>query len=522
MKPIFYNANHSRIYFSTDIAPITIIRTDSSDTVPECILTLSKEYKSVISVVNFLSFPDEEKIYQITNIEENYSAETTYTVTAQEVGALICSNRIANEDTFSDTEDYLQTYLQSLINKDIKPELSYSKVKYEIKGISTLRASQVWNAGESLFDYLQKESENHKAVIHFYSKIAREGWQKWIVISITLEEPQEQPKIFLPSDKILSYTIQTGKPEYNAFNYSVIIKPFDGFSYSHKGRVVPKFSSEDTVAAATALNCIENEVDVSPSKMTLNSFCKYAGIKVNDSGIIEPYPLQLTGEAEVSGTVYLYVKPNTTIKCKAQTGATTFNIFTVDALQFLFSDIEDYTTLLNSGCYCTSYLETLPNAKNGNNAGYQYLFACNDSTGVWEMAGPETYKTLMKKNYKYNGNYYYMLAIITIDGGTLEPFSSTTYCIAANSKDNDPRYDVSYMKPIILSALELKAIADIPDDPARNITVEFAEDTKNRIGDELQVVAGQSLFKGVVSSVTETWETGTYKTDIEVKEWSEE
>lgn len=519
MNPIFYNSYYNRVYFATDVAPISIIRTDSSDTIPECILTLSAEYKPVINIGYFISFTDEEKIYQITDIEETYGTEVNYTITAQEVGALICSNRIAPKDTFSETEDYLQTYLGQLINGGIAPSLTQSRIKYEIKGDNTIRASQIWEEGSTLFDYIQKEAENHKAIGHFFSNIARVGLEKWIVLNITVEAPQTQPKIFLPSDKISSFTIQTAKPEYNAFDYAVTIMPYADFTYNHKGRVVPKFTDEESLVA---LNCIQKEVDVSPSKLTLKSFCKFAGIKVNDAGVIEPYPLQLIDEAVTNKTVYLYVKPNATaIKCKAYKSATEFDIFTVDALQILFADIEDYTALRNSGCYCTGFSEALKDAKNGAKAGYQYLYGYNSDTACWELAEPTNYKTLLKKNYKYNGNYYYMLSIVTLDGNPLKPFTSTAYCIAANSEDTDPRYDATYLKPIVLSALEIKAIGDIPKEPARNITVEFAKNTEAKTGEELQIIAGKTLFKGVVSAVTQTIENGEESLDIEVKEWEE-
>lgn len=518
MDAIFYTVNRKHIQISTiTVKPTTVIRTDSYLEPPHCEITLPEDYKALIPLAGYVSFTDDDKLYQITETETQIAETTQYIIKADEVFSLILTRRITNEDrifAYADNTPYtLHRTLGDLANGGLYPELApekagyYGAISYN-QSVDTEEATVlcIWEAGTTLFDYLQKEAKAHDMFVDFKSKLEQDTAGYHIAASAALCSYNVKPLLYLPTPEIVSLNIKEPLlPEYTetTFNETLHISG-SNYGLQYKGVIATDYYNAnypvfDNAIRNTTINVTQTTADENIlTSLTLSSLARY----INNSAAPLPGVIQSTGGRYkiVPGDdyEYCYIHANSTITVKSSAGvAVTVQALTIAcATETSLTAIKNWYSLWKNGAE-SNYLRT----------------QMHDGKADDE-------KTLI------NGRYYYVLDIYATDTNTstYTPVSVDYFVISKLSQTTEKISVVDhldYIYTISLVAVEQKLISDYPK-KQKDITVEFSEDATADVGDKIQVVAGRSLFAGVVTAKTETWENGTYKTDIEVKEWSAE
>lgn len=521
MDVIFYTKYRRHISIETTrVKPLSVIRTDSYLEIPYCEITLSNDYKKLVQMAGFISFTDDDKLYQITDIETRITSETQYVFKAYEVFSSILSRRITAEDRmFSGVSyEYPQELTQALktLMKTLQPPLStgsqteYGAIEYDTTADTEHAKTEcVWETGTSLFDYLQKEAKAHNMYIDFRSRIERVGFSYRIEASATLRSYNERDKIFLPSPVIEKITIaeplypeytevtfdetmHTGGSYYNARYQGILMTDYynpnaPAFDDNIRDVVInaKQIKGDTNVLSSLNLNSLTRYVNNSASNLTTSAVSWISGGR---------YYREVADSYE-----YIYMYPNTLL-----------------TVQSTITGEETQVRGLTLACASDTTLEAvrfryhlLPN---GTMAGYTRT-RMNGGKADGE-------KTLI------NGRYFYVIDIFCTDTdtGAYNPISPAFICVSKilqNDKKETAIENVDYVFPIALIAVEQKLLDNYPK-TEKDITVEFAEDTDFKLGDKIQAIADNTLFNGTVTAVTETWENGTYKRDIETTEWTME
>ena len=516
MDAIFYTVNRKHIQISTiTVKPLAVIRMDSYLEPPHCEITLPADYKALILLAGYVSFTDDDKLYQITETETQIAETTQYIIKADEVFSLILSRRITNEDrifAYTDNTPYtLHRVLGDLVNGGLYPELApeeagyYGAVLYN-QSADTEEATVlcVWETGTTLFDYLQKEASAHDMYVDFKSKLEQDAAGYHIAASAALCSYNVKPLLYLPTPEIISLNIKEPiLPEYTetTFNETIYIGGAeDGSTY--KGVIATDYYNAnypifDNDTRNTTINVTQTTADENIlSSLSLSSLTRY----INNSAAPLPGIIQSTaGRYKIvtdNDYEYCYIHANSTITVKSSAGvAVSVQVLTIAcATETTLTAVKNWYSLLKNGTE-SNYLRT-------------------------QMQGGKDGKTFI------DGRYYYVLDIYATNTNTstYTPVSVDYFIISKLSQTTEKisvTDHLDYIYPISLVAVEQKLISDYPK-KEKDITVEFSEDATADVGDKIQVVAGRSLFSGVVTAKTETCENGTYKTDIEVKEWAQE
>lgn len=525
MDVLFYTEYKRHISITTvNVKPMAVIRTDSYLEIPHCEITLSDDYKKLIPIARFVSFTDDDKIYQVTEIETQITTDIQYVIKADEIFSSVLSRRITIEDTifcevYNEPKEISQA-LYSLVHGQLYPPLASGAstfsgaIEYDTTADTEhAKAECIWEAGSSLFDYLQKEADAHRMYIDFQSRLERDGFLYHITASATLRSYTEKPKIFLPSNDIVNITITEPLfPEYTeiSFDETLHIRG-SSFNARYQGKIMPDYYNPnyptfDSNIRNTVTNVKQKKGDSNIlSGLNLNSLTRY--INNSASQLSTQAVSYITGgiyyryEGEEAGITYeyIYAYSNTSFSVKStNTGEdiTVKGLTIACASEVTYTAIKNYYSLLKNGHF-DNYLRT---RMNGGKA--------------------EGEKTLI------NGRYFYVMDIFVTDTDTDQytPLSSDYFCISKikqDDKEESAIKNADYIFPISLVAVEQKLLSDFPK-TEKDITVEFSEEADAEMGDEIQIIAGRSLFYGVVTAEIETWENGTYKRDFEVKEWTQE
>lgn len=491
MTIIFYDDKLNIISDAPTIAPLSVIITDSSDTVPECQLIVSDEYEKMIKYNGYFVIIGSEKVYQITDITAEYGTATQYTVTGKEVTALIFSRRIALYDFMDATEQmYVENWIKTMFAEDggIYPRFTdttgtTASVVFNVWTTPAYTCTEIWEQGESLFDYVIKEMDSHKCAVKYSSNIkTNSSGMPYLNISVSLSEPTATAKHFLPDDSIESVEVALSEKEFTELSYTSTYYPYGtSDSLTHTARltadadIVP-YESTGTIKAGYGINITQQDAgSMTLDNMTIDSVMHYLG-------------LPSWTPSTKSNRNYIYVYPN---------DGDNFTFY-VASMQTFWA-IKDFFEGHVNGYYTTQTLHC-DWANTGTIPGY---------------SGALPIKELV------NGYYLYKVKIYASGTGTAT--TSGAVCIADTPNTVDPSKQPKYLFPVSLAALDMKTVRKLPkasEAPyTKTIDVTFTDTATANLGDKLIIHAGSTIVSGIVSSVTKTYEAGTETTDIEVKEW---
>ena len=516
----FFDNNLQALNLTNVIAPLAIIRTDSTSDIPQCELTLTEEYNNVARVGYFFALSDKKQIYQITNIDiTNNSSQIQYNATGQEVGALICSRRLALEDVTPSETINIQEFIQQQLNAF--PAITFDNFYFLISSPEGFYYTphKIFKKNTSLLDYIFEEANIDKAFIKFESEISKELNNKTdcVYLRVRFEKTTKRTPIFANSVYINQIQQTKKTPSYNAFICNTSLTPTT-ITYQFNTLCLPSYNESNK----TSINFITEEKPLNPQAFSLSSFYTLAGFSVVDN-VLTSSPLVADSEEVEGDIVRLYVKPTCNIKIRY--GITEQESVTVPALIVPICSKDALNYLVKSACYNTHVNELFETSKNGNKNGYQALYYYNESIKAWELL--EDAKNVQKKT-KYKNAYYYLSAIACIDNiieegiKRVRPVSVDAFCVAENSITNDPRYNIAYCKPLNVVAFEQRLISEMPNDLYQTVDVSLSNKYDAKTGDELTIITNANRFRGVVTAVTETWENGEdVKRDIEVNEWKQ-
>lgn len=478
MTIIFYDANLKE-RTSPQIAPLSVIITDSSDTIPECQLVLSDEYNNIIMLNGYFAIVGRQQVYQITDITAAYSATTQYTVTGKEVTALVFSRRIAQDDYMDATESkYVEEWIEGLFfggEPEIYPAFWDRSgnvfAAVEKPSIMHYKTSAIWDKGESLFDYVLDERDYHKCAVKFASSIDRTNVTPLLIMSVSLHPANTTPPIFLPSDKIEEVSITHKPAEVTELDYDVSLQPYgtdDEVVYN--GRITP---------------------DVAYDTPYMTAHTSYLTPLVNvtqDAGTP-------TSPADMSFNAVL----------KRAFGTTSASTYSYGGRTYIYTLTTGTTNTQTLYCYSREAAQNIVDWYKANPVNGHYT--------------DETITAAYSANKIYDGDKYSYRVTLTLNSSSAT--TSGWICIANTPGTVDPLKDCRYLYPITLAAIESKLVKNLPPVTSKTIDVTFADAAKATLGDKLIIHAGTTIVSGIVSSVTTTYEGGTEMVDIEVKEWTE-
>lgn len=517
----FFDKNLNVLTFSNIIAPLAIIRTNSTIECPTCELTLTNDYRPALDLCYYFALSDRKQLYQIIDIETSINnKQVQYIIKGQEICSLICSRRIALEDVVLAETSNIQEIIQQQLNN--YPSITDDNFYFLLTTPEGFYYTphKIFKKDTSLLDYLFEEANINKTYVIFESEISKkltDNKRPCVYLRAYFEKSQPVAPLFANSIYIDNMTEKQKTPTYNAFTYNANLTPALN-TLSFNSLCLPSYNE----GYKSSINLIMKEKPLSPQAFTLESFYRLAGFTLENNAL-KTSPLVADSEEETNGVVRLYVKPTCAIKIRY--GITATEVATVPALIVPLCSKDALKFFIESTCYNTNVNDFFEASKNGSKNGYQALYCFNESINAWELiedgAG-------VQKTTQYKGAYYYLCAIACIDNivesgiQRVRPVNVDAFCVADNSTQNDPRYNLAYCKPLNIVAFEQRLISELPNASYKTLDISLSNKYEVNIGDELTVIIAQDKFKGVVTAVTEAWENGEdVKRDIEVNEWKQ-
>ena len=485
MTILFYDKDLNQRTYSGNLAPLSVIITDSSDTVPEAQLIVSDEYKNIIELNGYFVIVGKEQVYQITDITAEYGTTTQYTVTGKEVTALIFSRRIALFDTMQadDTKQILiEDWIDSIFNYSSDGATVYPAfwdnagnvfVSFKAPENKYYGCASIWDKGESLLDYIIDERDTYNCAVNFASSIVTINNAKTLQISVSLHPANKTQPIFLPSDKIESISITQSNAEFTELDYDIDLYPYGtNTSLEYTGRITADLEYDTPYMTPYTVAHRRHIVNVtqdagspdSPSDMTLEAILKRAFGKTSNEQVI-------SGDRN-----YIYYKAG-------DTGAAIIYCYSRQAAEYIVNWYKENPA--NGAMDGETITATMPATK-----------AYIDINGI--------------------ARYCYRVSLAI---KTSKATHSGCICIANTPNTVNPVTNCQYLYPITLAAVEAKLVKTLPPAITKTIDVTFTDTATANLGDKLVIHAGSTIVSGIVSSVTKTYEAGTETIDIEVKEW---
>lgn len=533
-----------------DISPLSVIVTNSSDTVPECQLVLTDDYAALIELYGFFTIESERKLYQITSIETEYDAITKHTVTGQEFGAVTFDRRIARYDYMDTGNKKVEEWISSIWTVDytqlrdafLYPPLNIIRDANNIGVLFTPPSSplytttSVWTKGDSLFDYVQKEVTAHSCFVVWSSWIESER----VHVSFELKATAAIAPIYYPDTTIDTITTKTSEPEASDYDYTITLKAHDSKSSNTSdttinARITTNFSGVTSQVGffLQPASCRQQDAGVADlSGMTWDSLGRYLGETYDN-----PYGKVTIERATTSAGMYAYAYGNeyATVRFPGAAYDNVPGLFLACGSVEAAQAVESWYNVKKAG---PDYYYWYGIRKNGQKGGNEQYICCSQTAG---RAGAPYY---LDRSHTVNGHAYYSCYHIYCCKSDTDPTPAvTSYMppiligdIYTQNAEGEAVYsfdnDMSLLGPAVMVAYEHKLAEKLPkvrylpsglriSQPARTIDVAFAETADYNLGNKLTLVTPTATFSGIVTSVITTWEAGQKTKDIEVSDWEE-
>lgn len=528
-----------------DISPLSVIVTNSSDTVPECQLVLTDDYANLVELYGFFTIESERKLYQITSIETEYDNITKHTVTGQEFCAVTFDRRIARYDCMDTGNNKVEEWISSIWTVDyaqqrdaiLYPPLNVIQMGANIGVLFTPPSSplytttSVWTKGDTLFDYVQKEVTAHSCFV---------VWSSWIEsdrvhVSFELKATTDISPIYYPDTTIDTITTKTSEPEASNYDYTITLKAHDSKSSdtvdtTYKARITTDFLGNlwQSGIFLQPASCRQQDAGAADlSGMTWDSLGRYLGETYDN-----PYGKVTIESTTTSAGMYAYAYGNiyATVHLPDWAGSVP-GLFLACGSEQAAQAVESWYNVKESST--PGYWYGI--RQNGQKGGNEQYICCSQTAGrpyyldrALNVNGHEYYSCYHIYCCKSASDYTpaitsYMSPILIGDIYTQNAEGEAVY-----SFDND----MSLLGPAVMVAYEHKLAEKLPkirklpsglwiSQPARTIDVAFAETADYDLGNKLTLVTPTATFAGIVTSVITTWEAGQKTKDIEVSDWEE-
>lgn len=527
-----------------DISPLSVIVTNSSDTVPECQLVLTDDYANLVELYGFFTIESERKLYQITSIETEYDNITKHTVTGQEFGAVTFDRRIARHDYMDTGNKKVEEWISSIWAVDyeqqrdaiIYPPLNIIKTGDNIGVLFTLPSSplytttSVWTKGDTLFDYVQKEVTAHSCFV---------VWSSWIEsnrvhVSFELKATTDIAPIYYPDTAINTITTKTSEPEASGYDYKITLKAHDSKSSdtvdtTYNARITTDYSGslyQEGIFLQPA-SCRQQDAGVADlSGMTWDTLGRYLGETYDN-----PYGKVTIDRVTTSAGMYAYAYGN-------EYATVYLPDATYDHIPglFLACGSVEAAQAVESWYNVRDWLGRRYGIRsNGQKSGDEQYICCSQTAGL---------PYFLDRSLTVNGHRYYSCYHIYCCKSATSPTPAvTSYMppiligdIYTQNAEGEAVYsfdnDMSLLGPAVMVAYEHKLAEKLPkirtlpsglrvSQPSRTIDVAFAETADYDLGNKLTLVTPTATFSGIVTSVITTWEAGQKTKDIEVADWEE-
>lgn len=532
-----------------DISPLSVIVTNSSDTVPECQLVLTDDYAALIELYGFFTIESERKLYQITSIETEYDNITKHTVTGQEFGALTFDRRIARHDYMDTGNKKVEEWISSIWGMDFRqlrdailyPPLNITVLGTTIGVVFTPPTSplyvttSVWTKGDSLFDYVQKEVTAHSCFVVWSSWVE----SNYVHVSFELRATTDITPIYYPDTAIDTITTKTSEPEVSDYDYTITLKSHDSKSSNtvdttYNARITTDFlgSLYELGIFLQPASCRQQDAGAADlSGMTWDSLGRYLGETADN-----PYGKVTINRVETSAGMYAYAYGN-----QYATVYTDNKTYYVPGLFLACGSVEAAQAVES---WYNVRQGVMPYVwygirQNGQKSGSEQYICCSQTAGRVDMP-----QRVLDKSYIINGHAYYSCYHIYCCKSDTDPTPAvTSYMppiligdIYTQNAEGEAVYsfdnDMSLLGPAVMVAYEHKLAEKLPkirklpselwvSQPTRTIDVAFAETADYNLGNKLTLVTPTATFSGIVTSVITTWEAGQKTKDIEVADWEE-